>query len=35
MAGFTQMRVSPLMVCSVANYTDGADPVDSTKGTEI
>ena len=29
------MRGSTLINCSVANYTDGVDPVDSTKGTEI
>ena len=29
------MQESPLIICSVANYTDGVYPVDSTKGTEI
>ena len=29
------MRESPLINCSVANYTVGVDPVDGTKGTEI
>ena len=29
------MRESPLMISSVANYTDGVDPVYSTKRTEI
>ena len=28
-------RESSLIICSVANYTEGVDPVDSTKGTEI
>ena len=31
----TQMREGLLINCSVANYTDGVDPADSTKGTEI
>ena len=30
-----QMRESPLINCIVANYADGVEPVDSTKGTEI